>query len=70
MVRLVNNYQKGVKIMDKRGAVAPGKIQTAWRIYSNLVEKCKEEGKHLGLGSVPNVVNFILSKYFNEKGDK
>ena len=54
-----------------RGAVAPSKIQTNWRINIELIAKCKKEANRLGLGSIPTVVNHIIALYFNnlEKGE-
>ena len=46
------------------------KMQVNWRISSENIAKCRQEAKRLGLGSVPTVVNYILTQYFNKlKGE-
>jgi len=57
-------------ITKNRGQVAPNKVQVNWRISSENIANCKQEAKRLGLGSVPTVVNYILTQYFNkQKGE-
>lgn len=58
--------QAGVK---KRGKVNPLKKQTNWRLSTELIEKCKAEAKRLGLSSIPMAVSYILTQYFNKKGE-
>ena len=55
--------------MDKamvrsRGAVAPGKTQVNWRIWSEVIAKLEAEVKSKGFTSVPSLVNTILFQYY------
>jgi len=56
-------------VTKTRGLVKPGKKQTNWRLSTELIKKVEAEADQLGLSSVPMVVSFILTQYFNKKGE-
>uniref|UniRef100_A0A6M3KFB3 Uncharacterized protein n=1 Tax=viral metagenome TaxID=1070528 RepID=A0A6M3KFB3_9ZZZZ len=56
-------------VTKSRGDIKHGKSQVNWRLSTELIEKCKAEAKRLGLSSIPMAVSYILTQYFNKKGE-
>jgi len=54
-----------------RGAMAPNKIQTNWRIRTDVIQGLKDEARSTGFSSIAALINHILyMRYFgNQKGE-
>ena len=48
-----------------RGDIAPGKVQTNWRIDKRAVERLQELAPELGYSTAPAMVNIILLRVLN-----
>ena len=46
-----------------RGAVAPGKKQTNWRIDNQCLQVLEQDRVELGFDSIPALVNYLFKRY-------